>query len=55
VFATGRIRSDGAGFHICRTIKRGFDTIFAGLYEHLSGRIANSYCIYIDLLLIFGD
>jgi hypothetical protein len=55
VFATGRIRPDGAGFHIRRTIKRGFDTIFTGFYEHLSGRITDGYCTNIDLLLFFGN
>jgi hypothetical protein len=54
VLAAGRIGPDGAGLHICRAVKSGFDTVLAGLDEHLSGSITNGYVTDIDLF-IFGN
>jgi len=54
VLAAGRIGPDGAGLHIGRAVKRGFDTVFTGLDEHLGGSITDGYGIDINLLF-FGD
>jgi len=37
VLAAGRIRSDGAGFHVGCPIKGKLDTVFAGLCKHSGG------------------
>jgi hypothetical protein len=54
VLAAGRISPDGAGLHIRRAVKRGFDTVFAGLDKHLRGCITDGYRFDVDLLF-FGD
>jgi hypothetical protein len=50
VLAAGRIGPDGAGPHIGRPVKSGFDTVSTGLFKHLGGCIAAGYSTNINLL-----
>ena len=50
VLTTSGVRPDGAGFHIGRTIKRGFDAIFASLCDHLGRGLADGEILGIELL-----
>jgi hypothetical protein len=55
VFAAGRIRPDGAGFHAGGPIKCRFNTVLASFDDHLGGGITGCEVFGFNLFFLGND